>query len=113
MLPHYIYISILIIKEFLVMNKNEQSVENLTVSIELVVPAYEFDTIEFAERFHNQFAGNPDYIKSNIVVHDDGKSHTGAAIFIKDVEDYDRMKKELMKAIDDVFSHIESKNEKE
>ena len=95
------------------MNKNEQSVENLTVSIELVVPAYKFDTIEFAERIHNQFVGNPDYIKSNIVVHDDGKSQAGAGIFIEDVEDYDRMKKELMKAIDDVFSHIESKNEKE
>lgn len=99
------------------MNKNEQSVgnndKNLIVSIELVVPAYKFDTHEFAGKIHNQFVGNPDYIESNIVVHDDWKSHTGVAIFIEDVEDYDRMKKELMKAIDDVFSHIESKNEKE
>lgn len=79
------------------------------VSIDIVVPATEFNTMEFAEKFHNQFVGNPDYIDSNIVVHDDGNQKTGVAIFIKDLKDYDRMKKELMKAIQDVFQKIENK----
>lgn len=86
-------------------NKNK----NIIVSIELAVPKHQFNTVEFAEKFHNQFVGNPDYIKSNIVVYDDGNQHTGATIVINDLEDYDRMKKELMKAIQDVFQKIENK----
>ena len=86
-------------------NKNK----NISVSIELVVPKHQFNTMEFAEKFHNQFVGNPDYVESNIIVHDDGNQHTGATIIINDLEDYDRMKKELMEAIQDVFQKIEDK----
>lgn len=43
-------------------NKNK----NISISIELVVPKHQFNTMEFAEKFHNQFVGNPDYVESNM-----------------------------------------------
>lgn len=89
----------------------EKTVDNSNriISIELAVPAKDFNTMEFAERFHNHFVGNPDYVESNIVVHDDAHKHAGTSIFIKDVKDFDRMRKELTNAFNDVMNHIELK----
>lgn len=89
------------------MQNNEKKTR--VISIEFVVPDTEYNTFEFAEKFHEQFVGNPDYVDSNIVVHDDGQNHAGVAIFVEDVKDVNRMKKELTNAFNDVIKCINEK----
>ena len=64
-----------------------------------------YNETTLVESIHNEFVGNPDYIDSNIVVH----NHNGVAgitFFLKDIKDKDKMKEEALKAFQSFLEQL-------